>query len=88
MEYWVDTRTDREIDLVCHGVDLLDNRIGAKSFEIQFVRGSSGLDMSSKEPDQITLLILWRLEDFFVIESSIIVLGCQDTFHKLFLNLP
>ena len=86
MEYRMDMRTGREIDLVCHGIDFLNNCVGAKSFEIQFVRGSGGLDVSLKEPDQITLLILWRLEDFLVIELSILMLGCQDAFCKLFMD--
>ena len=87
MEYRMDMRTGREIDLVCHGIDFLNNCVGAKSFEVQFIRRSGSLDMSPKEPDQITLLILWGLEDFLVIESSIIRLGCQDAFCELFVDL-
>ena len=86
MEYRMDTRVGREIDLEYHGVDFFNNRVGAKSFEIQFVRGSGGLDVSSKELDQITLLIVWGLEDFLVIELTIVLLGCQDDFCKLSMN--
>jgi len=83
----MDMRTGREVDLVCHRIDFLDNCVGAKLFEVQLIRRSGSLDMSSKEPDQITRLILWRLEDFLVIESSIIRLGCQDAFCELFMDL-
>jgi hypothetical protein len=75
MENIVDMRVSWEVKLVGHRIDFLQNGIGSQTFEVKFVRGASGFDMSSKEPDMVTNVILGGLQNLPVIETSMVLLS-------------
>ena len=75
MEHIMDTRVHWEVKFIGHRIDLLQNGIRTQAFEVKFVRGMSGLDMSSKEPDLVTNFILGGLENLPVVETSLVFLS-------------
>ena len=75
MENIVDTRVCREVKSIGHRIDFLQDWIRPQVFEVKFVRGAGSLDMSWKEPNTITNFILCGLEDFLVVEASMVFLS-------------
>ena len=71
----MDIRVGWEAELIGHRIDFLQNGIRAQAFEVKFVRGTSGLDMSSKELDLVTNFILGGLENLPVVEISMVLLS-------------
>ncbi len=75
MEYIMDMRVGWEVKPIGHRIDFLQNGIGSQAFEVKFVGGVSGLDMSSKESDLVTNFILGGLENLPVVETSMVLLS-------------
>ena len=75
MKYIMNMRVGWEVEPIGHRIDFLQNGIGSQAFEVKFVGGASGLDMSSKEPDLVTNFILGGLENLPVVEMSLVLLS-------------
>ena len=75
MAHIMDMRVSWEVELIGHRIDFLQNEIRSQVFEVKFVRGASGLDMSLKEPDMVTNFILGGLENLLVVETSMVLLS-------------
>ena len=75
MEHIMDMRVHWEVEFIGHRIDLLQNGIRTQAFEVKFVRGVSGLDVSLKESDMVTNFILGGLENLPVVEMSMVLLS-------------